>query len=60
MMIHPRCERLIESLVCYHFDADRPTREAPVKDGYDHTVDALRYLVVNLERRQGRLRVRSY
>ncbi|MBI1370293.1 MAG: hypothetical protein GC162_16785 [Planctomycetes bacterium] len=49
LTIHPRCRRLIESLSCYHFDADRPHSSDPVKDGYDHAVDALRYMVMNLE-----------
>lgn len=48
LVIHPRCQKLIESLTCYHFDADRPEREHPVKDGHDHCVDALRYMVQNL------------
>ncbi|MEX2672546.1 MAG: hypothetical protein WD294_10590 [Phycisphaeraceae bacterium] len=47
-VIDPRCQRLIEALTCYHFDADRPWRDEPVKDGYDHAADALRYMVINL------------
>ena len=49
LVIHPRCVKLIESLAGYHFDARRPDCPDPVKDGPDHAVDALRYLVVNLE-----------
>jgi len=49
LVIDPRCERLIESLCGYHFDPSRPHDPTPVKDGHDHAVDALRYLVVNLD-----------
>jgi hypothetical protein len=50
LVIHPRCGRLIQSLVEYHYDIERPSDENPVKDGKsDHAVDALRYLLVNLE-----------
>lgn len=50
LLIHERCRRLIESLEKYHFPADRPESLLPVKDGHDHAVDALRYLMVNLDR----------
>lgn len=50
LFVHARCEQLIKSLESYHFPAERPEAEAPVKDGSDHAVDALRYLVVNLDR----------
>lgn len=46
LMIHPRCERLVSAMERYHFDAARPHREEPVKDGTDHLCDALRYLVL--------------
>ncbi len=42
--------KLIESLERYHFPEDNPHSLEPVKDGADHAVDALRYLVVNLDR----------
>ncbi|MHC4996409.1 MAG: hypothetical protein ACYTGQ_15290, partial [Planctomycetota bacterium] len=48
LVIHPRCARLIESMVCYHFDAEAPRDSRPVKDGYDHAADALRYMLVNV------------
>jgi len=48
LAIHPRCERLIEAMVKYHFNPRRTRDENPVKDGTDHAADALRYLVVNL------------
>ncbi|MDO8302413.1 MAG: hypothetical protein Q7T18_04135, partial [Sedimentisphaerales bacterium] len=53
LLISPRCQKLIESLRCYHYpdytDA-RPcvSTELPQKDGvYDHSIDALRYFFVN-------------
>ncbi len=50
LLVHPRCERLIESLETYRYPADRPESLEPVKDGSDHAVDALRYLIQNLDR----------
>jgi hypothetical protein len=47
-VVSPRCARLIEALVCYHYP-DTPTGdELPLKDGvYDHPIDALRYFFIN-------------
>jgi len=50
LFVHERCERLIESLVRFHYPADRPESHEPVKDGFDHAVDALRYLIQNLDK----------
>jgi len=50
LMVHRRCASLIESLQRYHYPPDRPESLEPVKDGFDHAADALRYLVVNLDR----------
>ncbi len=50
LKVHARCRRLIESLSRYHYPSERPDSSEPVKDGFDHAVDALRYLVVNLDR----------
>ena len=50
LFVHRRCQRLIESLERYHYPTDRPESLEPVKDGFDHAVDALRYLVTNLDR----------
>jgi hypothetical protein len=50
LRIHARCVKLIEAMERYHYDPDRPHSEDPVKDGPDHAVDALRYLVTNLDR----------
>lgn len=52
LFIHARCVKLIEALETYHYPED-PTRAAPVKDGPDHAVDALRYLIVNLDGARG-------
>jgi hypothetical protein len=49
LLVHESCERLIESLERYRYPADRPESTAPVKDGSDHAVDALRYMVQNLD-----------
>jgi hypothetical protein len=49
-IVSPKCVRLIEALVCYHYP-DTPTGdELPLKDGvYDHPIDALRYFFINYE-----------
>lgn len=60
LVIHPRCVHLIESLVSYHYPPDDPESCTPVKDGSDHAADALRYMIVNLDRDDWRLRVRYY
>lgn len=60
MYIHPRCERLIEAMVAYHYPANRPECDKPVKDGNDHVADALRYMVVNLDRGGWRAEVCGY
>jgi hypothetical protein len=43
-----RCERLIECLMNYRYPDDERAM-TPMKDGHDHGVDALRYMLVNLE-----------
>ncbi|HYE63581.1 MAG TPA: hypothetical protein VD997_16440 [Phycisphaerales bacterium] len=50
LFVHKRCTTLIECLEKYHFDPKRPEDPNPVKDGHDHAVDALRYLVQALDR----------
>jgi hypothetical protein len=60
LTVHPRCQKLIEALTCYHFDVQRPTNESPVKDGPDHVCDALRYLVMNLECGGAKVEVRQW
>jgi hypothetical protein len=50
LMVHARCVKLIESLTRYRYSSEKPESLEPIKDGNDHAVDALRYLVVNLDR----------
>lgn len=47
LTVDPRCVELIRSMRSYRYD--RATGK-PVKDGPDHAVDALRYLLVVLEK----------
>jgi hypothetical protein len=42
--------KLIESIERYHYPRDRPECSVPEKDGNDHAVDALRYLVQNVDK----------
>jgi len=48
--VSPACRSLVQSLETYHYPEDDPLSETPVKDGPDHACDALRYLVVSLDR----------
>lgn len=50
LRVHRRCATLIRSLKMYHYPPERPESMAPVKDGEDHAADALRYMIVNLDR----------
>lgn len=58
--IHARCTRLIEALQAYHYPANDQRSLVPVKDGPDHAVDALRYLITRLDNHIPRVSVRSY
>jgi len=49
LFVHVRCRGLIEALTKYHYRVDAPEDPEPVKDGSDHAVDALRYMVLNLD-----------
>lgn len=50
LYVHERCTRLIESLERYRYPANNPEAIEPVKgEGWDHAVDALRYMVINLD-----------
>lgn len=60
LRIDPRCTHLIESLCTYHYPTDRPHDTTPVKDGPDHACDALRYLIINLDRPKWKLETRWY
>ncbi len=48
LRIHKRCARLIESIEAYRYPDDQPG-SPPLKDGNDHAVDALRYLLAVLD-----------
>ena len=50
MFIHARCTRLIECLRRYHYDAADPRSRTPAKGNHDHACDALRYMVLSLDR----------
>ena len=52
LFVHERCTTLIEAMERYHYPEDNPESMTPVKDGFDHAVDALSYLVQNLDRPQ--------
>lgn len=52
LFVHERCTHLIEALERYHYPEDDPESMTPVKGAFDHAVDALRYLVQNLDRPQ--------
>lgn len=60
LKIHPRCRHLIEAMSMYHYPLLQPDSLTPVKDGHDHAADALRYLVVNLDRRGWEVQVKGY
>lgn len=53
IFIHRRCASLIASLERYRYAHDHSENREPVKDGADHAVDALRYMVTNLDRAGG-------
>jgi hypothetical protein len=55
LFIHPRCVLLTRALTHYRWPGGRPEATEPIKDGSDHAADALRYLVVNLDRHLDRL-----
>lgn len=50
LFVHERCTTLIESLEKYRYPAENQETLTPVKDGSDHAVDALRYMVQCLDR----------
>jgi hypothetical protein len=52
LFISRRCQRLIESLARYRYPEGRLHVLEPMKDGHDHAVDALRYMILNEDRPQ--------
>jgi len=49
LMVHRSCEHLIRCLESYHYPKGDPFSTTPEKDGSDHAVDALRYMIQNLD-----------
>jgi len=62
LVIDPSCRWLIRALQEYHWDRceGNPRSERPAKDGADHPIDALRYLVTGLFLARNRLRERTW
>jgi hypothetical protein len=61
LVVDPSCRWLIRSMQEYHWDQRQgQVSERPAKDGADHPIDALRYLVTGLCLARGRLRVRRW
>lgn len=57
LFIHPRCENTIRELQSYQWQESKEGRndkEEPVKEN-DHTMDALRYMVMHLDKGQPKL-----
>ncbi|MBL8746487.1 MAG: hypothetical protein JNK58_09050 [Phycisphaerae bacterium] len=52
LLVHERCVRLIECLMNYRYSED-VRRLTPLKDGHDHAVDALRYMLTNVDAADG-------
>lgn len=50
LYIHRRCQTLINAMHAYRYPPNNPNTTTPLKDGHDHPIDALRYLLTNLER----------
>lgn len=48
LYIHERCRHLIKSLEQYHYESNKEKRK-PHKDGNDHAVDALKYLILGID-----------
>jgi hypothetical protein len=48
LRIDARCTHLIKSLTAYRYNERDARDELPLKDGNDHAVDALRYLVMGV------------
>jgi len=62
LVIDPSCRWLIRAFQEYHWDeaSDGRRSERPAKDGADHPIDALRYLVTGLFVRRGQVRERRW
>ena len=62
LVVAPSCRWLVQALEEYHWSASREgtMAERPAKDGADHPIDALRYLVTGLFLARGKVRERKY
>jgi hypothetical protein len=61
LVVDPSCRWLARAFQEYHWqDGPEGRREVPAKDGADHPIDALRYLVTGLFLRRGGLRERRW
>jgi hypothetical protein len=62
LVVDPSCRWLVRAMQEYHWEeADDGRRgERPAKDGADHPIDALRYLVTGLFLRRGRIQERRW
>ena len=62
LTVSPRCVKLIEALNNYHYPPPGAAGDpdAPVKDGPDHMIDALRYFFVNRVRPRQKTRRSRY
>lgn len=49
LLIHPRCANLRAALTGYRYPDTQAHDTAPLKDGNDHAIDALRYLITALD-----------
>jgi len=62
LVVAPSCRWLVRALQEYHWSASRggTMAERPAKNGADHPIDALRYLVTGLFLAPGRARERRW
>ncbi|MGB2614646.1 MAG: hypothetical protein WBE06_08050 [Phycisphaerae bacterium] len=62
LVVDPSCRWLVRALQEYHWNEAREgaLAERPAKDGADHPIDALRYLLTGLFLRPGRMRRRAW
>ena len=62
LVIDPSCRWLVQALQEYHWEgaADGRRSERPAKDGPDHPIDALRYLLTGLFLKRDKVRERRW
>ena len=62
LVIDPSCQWLIRAMATYRWEEtpEGARTERPAKDGADHPMDALRYLVTGLFLHRDRVRVRRW